>query len=56
MNKALFAFIKVAFLVMLLLLIIYGTAYLCRLSYDYGYRFFSQSPSQETQLLENTEG
>lgn len=54
MNKALFAFIKVAFLVMLLLLIVYGTVHLCRLSYNYGYRFFSET--QEMQLLENTEG
>lgn len=30
MNKALFTFIKIAFVIMLILLILYGTVHLCR--------------------------
>ena len=36
MNKALFTFIKIAFVIMLILLILYGTVHLCRTCYDYG--------------------
>ena len=42
-NKALFTFIKIAFSVMLVLLILYGAVHLCRASYDFGYRFFADS-------------
>lgn len=56
MNKALFTFIKIAFSIMLILLIIYGTMLLCRRCYDYGYRFFSEGQGiQSTQNVEGTE-
>ena len=50
MNKALFTFIKIAFVIMLILLILYGTVHLCRTCYDYGYRFFA-----EKQMVPDTQ-
>lgn len=54
MNRALFLFIKIAFCVMLVLLILYGTIRLCYASYDYGYRMFAES-TQSTQSVETTQ-
>ena len=56
MNKALFTFIKIAFGIMLLLLILYGTIHLCRSCYDCGYRFFAEKQIvSDTQDVESTE-
>ena len=56
MNKALFTFIKIAFVIMLILLILYGTVHLCRTCYDYGYRFFAEKKMvPDTQDVESTE-
>ena len=56
MNKALFTFIKIAFVIMLILLILYGTVHLCRTCYDYGYRFFAEKQMvPDTQDVESTE-
>lgn len=46
-NKALFTFIKIAFSVMILLLVIYGTVRLGRVGYDYGYRLFTEPAMEE---------
>ncbi|MGN0415102.1 MAG: endolytic transglycosylase MltG [Agathobacter sp.] len=43
LNKILFAFIKIAFTVMVVLLIVFGTINLCRTGYDYGYRLFTET-------------
>lgn len=43
LNKMLFAFIKIAFTVMLVLLLLFGTIHLCQRGYDFGYRFFTES-------------
>lgn len=43
LNRVLFAFIKIAFNVMIVLMIIFGTFSLCGAGYDYGYRFFSET-------------
>lgn len=43
LNRALFAFIKIAFNVMIVLMIIFGSVSLCETGYDYGYRFFSET-------------
>lgn len=60
-NKALFSFIKIAFIIMIALLVIYGTVGLCSLGYDLGYRFFTETPVDEApgkdvvvQVVENT--
>ena len=56
MNKALFTFIKIAFVIMLILLILYGTVHLCRTCYDYGYRFCAEKQMvPDTQDVESTE-
>ena len=47
-NKALFTFIKIAFSIMVILLVIYGTVQLCRVGYDYGYRLFTE-PAMEDE-------
>ncbi|MDD6482833.1 MAG: endolytic transglycosylase MltG [Lachnospiraceae bacterium] len=46
-NKALFTFIKIIFTILVILLIIFGTVRLCRSGYDYGYRFFTETPVDE---------
>lgn len=46
-NKALFTFIKIAFSVMVVLLIVYGGVHLCRVGYDYGYRLFTEPAVDE---------
>ena len=42
LHKVLFSFIKIAFSVLIILLIIFGTVRLCETGYDYGYRFFAE--------------
>lgn len=54
LNKTLFAFIKIAFTVMIVLLILLGTVSLCETGYDYGFRFFtetSMSPAPGEDVL-----
>ncbi len=46
-NRALFTFIKIAFSVMVVLLIVYGAVNLCRVGYDYGYRLFTEPAVDE---------
>ena len=41
-NKALFGFIKVAFTIMVILLIVFGAVKICSVGYDFGYRVFTQ--------------
>ncbi len=45
-NKFLFGFIKIAFSVMMILLVIYVGVGLCRMGYDFGYRVFTE-PAME---------
>ena len=42
-NKALFGFIKVAFTIMVILLIVFGAVKICSVGYDFGYRVFTES-------------
>ena len=46
-NKALFSFVKIAFLVMVLLLIVYATIHLSKTGYEYGYRLFTETAVDE---------
>ncbi|MCM1106236.1 MAG: endolytic transglycosylase MltG [Blautia sp.] len=46
-NKLLFSFIKVAFSIMVMLLVIYGAVKLCALGYDYGYRLYTEPAMEE---------
>ena len=46
-NKALFSFIKIAFLVMVILLIVYATIHLSKTGYEYGYRLFTETAVDE---------
>lgn len=46
-NKALFSFIKFAFSVMVILLIVYATIHLSKAGYEYGYRFFTETAVDE---------
>lgn len=46
-NKALFSFIKVAFSVMVALLVIYGAIKLCTVAYDYGCRLYTEPAMEE---------
>lgn len=41
-NKALFGFIKVAFTIMVILLIVFGAVKICSVGYDFGYRVFTE--------------
>lgn len=41
-NKVLFGFIKIAFSVMMILLVVYIGVSLCRTGYDFGYRVFTE--------------
>lgn len=45
-NKFLFGFIKIAFSIMMILLVIYVGVGLCRTGYDFGYRVFTE-PAME---------
>lgn len=47
-NKVLFQFIKIAFSVMLALLVIYFSVQLCKNAYDYGYRVFTEPAVAES--------
>ena len=42
-NKALFGFIKVAFTIMVILLIVFGAVKICSVGYDFGYRVFTET-------------
>lgn len=58
LNRTLFAFIKIAFTVMIVLLILLGTVSLCETGYDYGFRFFtetSMSPAPGEDVLVSVE-
>lgn len=46
-NKALFTFIKIGFSFMITLILIYGAVRLCSVSYDYGYRLFTEPAMEE---------
>lgn len=46
-NKVLFTFIKFAFSIMIVLLVIYGAVRLCHVGYDYGYRLFTEPAMEE---------
>lgn len=48
-NKALFGFIKVAFTIMVILLIVFGAVKICSVGYDFGYRVFTE-PAISKQL------
>lgn len=47
-NKALFRFIKVAFTIMVILLVVYAFTRLGRTAYDFGYRVFTE-PAMEKE-------
>ena len=51
-RKMLFGFIKVAFFVMVVLLVLLGTVRLCERGYHYGYHLFAEN----TQAVESTQG
>lgn len=42
-NKALFKFIKVAFTIMVILLIVYAAVRISKTAYDFGYRVFTET-------------
>ena len=46
-NKALFSFIKIAFLVMVILLVVYATIHLSKTGYEYGYRLYTETAVDE---------
>ena len=46
-NKVIYKFIRFAFSIMLALLIIYGTVRVSLISYDFGYRVFTESAIDE---------
>lgn len=46
-NKALFSFIKIAFSVMVILLIVYVTIHLSKTGYEYGYRLYTETAVDE---------
>jgi UPF0755 protein len=46
-NKVLMAILKVIFSIMIILVIIVLTVHLCQTGYDYGYRFFTETPVAE---------
>ncbi len=46
-NKALFAFIKVAFSIMIALIVIYAAVKICSVGYDFGYRVFTEPAISE---------
>lgn len=47
-NKALFGFIRIAFTVMMVLLVIYLGVNLCRVGYDFGYRVFTEPAIEDS--------
>lgn len=46
-NKTLFKWIRIAFMVMIALLVVYGTMSLSFKAYDFGYRVFTEAPIDE---------
>lgn len=46
-NKTLYKWIRIAFTVMIVLLVLYGTISLSYKAYDFGYRIFTESPVDE---------
>lgn len=46
-NKVIFKFIKIAFSVMIALVILYATISTAIVAYDFGYRVFTESPMEE---------
>ena len=51
-NKAIYKFIKIAFSVMMALLVLYGTVTVAMVAYDFGYRVFTE-PAMEEEPGEN---
>ena len=43
-NKVIFKFIKIAFSIMIALIILYGTVRIAVVAYDFGYRVFTEAP------------
>jgi UPF0755 protein len=43
-NKLIFKFIKIAFSIMVALIILYGTISVAMVAYDFGYRVFTETP------------
>lgn len=56
LNKAIFKGIKIAFVVMLVLLIVYGIMRVSFAAYDYGYRMAIESLTNTSESTESTEG
>ena len=46
-NKVIFKFIKIAFSIMMALIILYGTIRVAVVAYDFGYRVFTETPIDE---------
>lgn len=46
-NKALFGFIKIAFSILVILIVIYGMLRLCHMGYDYGFRLYTEPAMEE---------
>jgi UPF0755 protein len=46
-NKVIFKFIKIAFSIMMALIILYGTVSVAVVAYDFGYRVFTEKPMDE---------
>lgn len=46
-NKTLYKWIRVAFAVMVVLLVVYGTLSMSFKAYDFGYRIFTETPIDE---------
>ena len=53
-NKALFKFIKVAFSIMIILLVVYGAVRVSKIGYDLGYRVFTEPAMDEASGKEVT--
>jgi UPF0755 protein len=46
-NKVIFKFIKIAFSIMVALIILYGTVSVAVVAYDFGYRVFTEAPMDQ---------
>ena len=46
-NKVIFRFVKIAFSIMLALVLLYGTIHFATKVYDFGYRLFTEAPVDE---------
>lgn len=49
-NKALFGFIRVAFSIMIALLVLFAGIKICSICYDFGYRVFTE-PAMTTAMV-----